>query len=265
MDYKSKAVTNKAINIPKTAVYKFRFANSAVGGRVCKYKIQRIPASETTKNFNTSVYWANKQDTSFYDVQERYLVRRDYVPKTVIETTDFYINSGRNALLLGGKSRITFPVSLPENTVEWYYQFSASRDEEEVKRTKGLFNLAGKLSKAIDQTGSLSFGINQITQPPGADYCDVYLFDHLNSQLFEAKTNYKYFTTGTRENIKSGVVKVNHGLGGIPYIGIKNPDSGFGVHVLLECVAIVLEEEWGLRSVTKFKVSSKKEPYLQPL
>src|SRR5260221_4450092 len=55
LEYKTKKIDNKIINITKTAIYKFRFTNSAIGIRVCKFKIQRIPASASTQNFNTTV------------------------------------------------------------------------------------------------------------------------------------------------------------------------------------------------------------------
>ena len=43
MDYKTKKITNKVIQIRETGVYKFRFANSNLfSGRVCKFKLQRI-------------------------------------------------------------------------------------------------------------------------------------------------------------------------------------------------------------------------------
>jgi len=48
-------------------------------------------------------------------------------------------------------------------------------------------------------------------------------------------------------------------------LGIKNPDNSFGIHVVIECVAIVLEEEWGIRDVKRYSVVSREEPYLKTL
>ena len=39
-DYKSKKIENKILNIKRTGIYKFRFSNSAISGRICKIKIQ---------------------------------------------------------------------------------------------------------------------------------------------------------------------------------------------------------------------------------
>jgi len=36
MDYKTKKIANKILNISKTGIYKFRFSNSAIGGKNCE-------------------------------------------------------------------------------------------------------------------------------------------------------------------------------------------------------------------------------------
>jgi hypothetical protein len=77
MDYKSSRIDNKIFNIARTGIYKFRLSNSAIGGRICKVKIQRIPASEATKNFNSSVFWKTVYDTTYTTEQEKYLIRAD--------------------------------------------------------------------------------------------------------------------------------------------------------------------------------------------
>jgi hypothetical protein len=263
MDYKTKKIENKIINITSTGIYKFRFSNSAMSGRICKVKIQRIPADEITKNFNTSVYWKTVYDTTYTTVQEKYLIKKEYKPVSIVPTTEYFINSGSNATFNGGKSRITFPVALPKNTQEWYYVFSASREKSDIDKAKSSFNLVGQLTTLIDQTGALSFGVDMLTKPPGGNVCDVYLLDFDNSRLFEAKEAYRYMTSGTRENIKSGVVKMAGSAGQTYYIGIKNPDTYHGIQVAIEVVTVVLEEEWGTRDVQKMNVTSRKVPYLK--
>lgn len=263
MDYKTDKIENKIINITKTAIYKFRFANSSLSGRICKFKIQRVPANETTKNFNTSVYWKTIYDTVYSTVKEKYLVRKEYKSVSVSPSSKYYINSGRNAILQGGKSRISLPIVLPKNTVEWYYTFSASRNEEVINKTKETFNIAGELSKIVDPTGILNIGIDLLTKPPGGDVCDIYLLDATNRNSFEAKTEYKCYPEGSRENIMSGVIQIKKLNFSNLYLGIKNPDSGVGIFVAIEIAAIVLEEEWGLRDVQKTNINSKEEAYLR--
>ncbi|KOY85067.1 hypothetical protein AD998_01900 [bacterium 336/3] len=263
MDYKSKKIDNKVLNINKTGIYQFRFYNSSLGGRVCKFKLQRIPMSDATKKFDSNVYKRIVYDTIYNTVKENYLVKKEYKPISIVPVTDFYVNSGSNATFKNGKSRITVPVNLPKNTQEWYYEFSASREKSDINKAKLAFNLLGQLSKLVDKTGATSIGINMLTAPPGSDYCDVYLLDYNNSQLFELKAAYSYFTSGTRLNIKSGIVKMPGGAGQTFYIGIKNPNDLYGIQAAIDVVAIVLEEEWATREVKKPTVTSKELLYLK--
>jgi len=262
MDYKSSKIQNKTITINRTGIYKFRFANSAISGRICRFKIQRIPRSELTKNFNSSVLWHTVYDSTKYVVQENYLVKKEYKPVQLLEASQFYINSGSNATFKGGKSRITLPVILPKNTVEWYYIFAASRDEDEINRTKKSINLMGQMTKLIDQSGILNIGVDMFTKPPGGNVCDVYLLDVNNRNPFEEKVDYRHYPEGTRENITSGIVRIKSALFLNNFLGIKNPDGSYGIHVAIEAVAITLEEEWSVRDVTKYIVTSRREAYL---
>lgn len=263
MDYKTSKIQNKTVDIGRTGVYKFRFANTGVGGRICKFRIQRVPASEVTRNFNCSVYWRTVYDSTPRTVPERYLVKNEYKPVQLLEPSQFYINSGRNALFQGGKSRISLLIILPKNTVEWYYTFSASRNEEEITKTKGSFNLMGQMTKLLGATAVLNIGIDMFTRPPGGNVCGIYLLDVSNRIPFEEKVDYRFAPEGSRENISSGVVKIKSTLRQANYLGIKNPDEGYGIHVAIEAVAVTLEEEWGERKVVKYDVSSRQEPYLK--
>lgn len=83
-DYKTKLVENKTITVSKQGVYIFRFKNSALAGRICKIKIQRIPASDETKNFNSTVTWETRQETTYNTYTKDVIVGYDttYVQKS---------------------------------------------------------------------------------------------------------------------------------------------------------------------------------------
>lgn len=263
MDYKTKKIENKLFEITRTGIYKFRFANKGLGTRICKFKIQRIPSNEATRNFNCSVYWKTVYDTIQQTIQERYLVKKEYKPIQLLEPSLYYINSGRNAFFQGGKSRISLPVILPRNTVEWYYTFSASRNEAQIQATRKSLNLMGQLTKLVGMSGALNIGIDMLISPPGGDVCDIYLLDGTNKAPFEEKIEYRHNPEGSRENISSGVIKIKSTLQQNNYLGIKNPDSGYGIHVTIEAVAITVEEHWDVRDVIKYDVSSRQEAYLR--
>ncbi|MBI1183487.1 hypothetical protein GC194_04415 [bacterium] len=251
----------------ETGIYLIRLYNANVAKRVCQLSITRTPAHDSLSSFNPQVYWRTEHDSSFYTVQEKYLVEKKYITKSVQAPQYFYINSGSNSLFKGGSSRITIPVELPAGTVEWYYTFSADRDEQQIKKTTGGLNLVGELTSALDQTGSLGFALSMLTTPPGGNVCDIYLLDFNNSRMFEQKVDnnggtFYYKTIGSRQNIKSGVVKITDLNSGIFYIGIKNPDRLYGINVTIEVAAVILEETWAVRDVKKVIVTSHEVPYL---
>lgn len=215
------------IKVTERSIYGFSFASNHAFDRDARLMIERIPENENSIDFNTTVTWQ-----ATYHVIE------------VQKPQKFYINSGSNASFKGGKSRITIPLKFPENTFKWYYTFSASRDESQIESVSNSINLVSELVTLIDQTGILSFGIDQLTQPPGSDYCDIYLIDHNNSSLFKSKEPFTYLTEGSRENFKSGVVEVECCINLPTYLGFKNPDNLHGIHFVVEVASIVKEEGW---------------------
>src|SRR5262245_30921480 len=48
IEYKTSKILSKTFDVQKTGIYKFRFMNGGIGVKLCKYKIQRIPASAAT-------------------------------------------------------------------------------------------------------------------------------------------------------------------------------------------------------------------------
>lgn len=258
------ANTSKHVfTVSETGVYGIKLYNANVLKRVCKLNITRKPAHDSLKQFNTQVHWRTVVDTNYYTVQEKYLASENYVTKSIQAPQYFYINSGSHSLFKGGKSRIRVPVEIPPGTVEWYYTFSADRNEEQIKKTTAGLDLLGDLSLALDQTGSVGFAMTLLTSPPGGHVCDIYLTTPANSILFERKEAFYYISSGTRKNIKSGVVKITNPNIGTYYLGLKNPDNMHGVHISLEVAAVVYEQVWDVRDVTKFETKSWQAPYLK--
>ena len=77
MDYKTSKIVDKKINVYKKAIYYFRFSNSAITGRICRIKIQRIPKSESLINFNTEWKWLTQFDTTYINYTQDSLVGYD--------------------------------------------------------------------------------------------------------------------------------------------------------------------------------------------
>ncbi|WP_315815561.1 hypothetical protein [Paraflavitalea speifideaquila] len=223
-NHQFKTLDGIRIKVPKTSVYKFEFGTNHVFDRQAKVTIKRIPASDVTKSFNCNVTWETINDTTFTVVEEKKKLSSSYEALTLQTPIDQYVNSGRNALLQGGKSRIICPITLPENTVEWYYTFATSRSKNDVASTKASMKLFSELAGLLDRTGILSLGVNALTQPPGADYCDVYLLKPEHFQAFLNKDDGKwgYIAEGTKENLKLGIVRIkNCCTNNTYYLGFK--------------------------------------------
>ncbi|MDG3582723.1 hypothetical protein [Galbibacter pacificus] len=194
--------------------------------------------------------------------------------KTIMETVEkletktlqkekFYLNSKSNALVKGGKDRAVFPVYLPKNTAEWFYVLTANRDEEAIKATAKTFSLASELSKYIEtEKNSLSTAVTNLNAPPGANICDIYLMNKTEATKFRAGEDYGFDIEGSRENYKSGIVGVKGTQSKAYFIGVKNPDNLYGIHVGIEVVAIVKEEKKVPKLVRSPTITAKQVPYV---
>ena len=258
------ALNNIRIKVPRKAVYKFEFATNHIFDRQIKVTIKRVPVSDASKNFNSIVTWKTVTDTTFAITQEQLKVNSTFETVTLQSPINQYVNGGRNAMFLGGKSRIICQVNLPPNTVEWYYTFAATRNKNEVSNTKAGMRLFSEVAGIVDRTGLLSLSINALTQPPGSDYCDVYLLksEHFQAFLEKEDTKWGYIPEGTRENFKSGVVQVKSCCTNKTYyLGFKNPDAGVGVNIMYEIVAVLEKPEYEIVQVKKpVSITTKKIP-----
>lgn len=64
-EFKAEKFLKKEIHIRNKGIYKFKFYNSSLAKRVCKIKIFRTPAHDSTKNFNTNWKWETIRDTIY--------------------------------------------------------------------------------------------------------------------------------------------------------------------------------------------------------
>jgi tetratricopeptide (TPR) repeat protein len=159
----------------------------------------------------------------------------------VMTPQTFYLNGGTRATF-GGKSRTWFNIQLPPNTVEWYYSFSTSKNENSTTS----IGLLSQLANLIDPSGLTSIATSSIFTPTGAGVCDIYLMDRKNADAFMEKVDnfggsYSYFVTGSRENFKDGTIQINDIKSGILCLGFKNPSASEGIFITFEVVAIVEE------------------------
>ena len=224
---KFKSLENEVITVHEKSIFVFQITSNHTFDRKANLTLKRIPGLQSKADFNTNVS-----------------LKAYYEAVAVQSPQRFYVNSKSNARWKGGKNRVLLPINLPPNTVKWYFEYAATRDEASVQQIQGAFSLLGQLTRLIDETGLLEFGIHQISRPSGVNIADIYLLDIQNARFFSADQPYRYYTEGTRENYLDGVVEVTDVLHDGLHLGLKNPDGWHGVHIVMEVTAIVKKEGW---------------------
>lgn len=261
MDYKTKKIENKIINITRTGIYKFRFTNSAVSGRICKLKIQRIPASNETKNFNTSVYWKTVYDTTYTTELEKYFISAD---TTILSLTDQVAKVHSQTNANGGKT--TFNFNLPTNTVSWSYYIGVEQAGQQAYASAAK-QLASKASPLVSQIpgygplAALALGsASYLTALQSGEDIDFYIVEGNNVNLFLAGQQFYYVKKG---KVINDYARMLTPLSGTYHVCLSNDNAITGVSVAVKITAIVVEELWGKRPLQRMHISSQQIAYLK--
>ena len=260
MDYKTKKIQNKSLSIPRTGIYKFRFTNSALTRRICKFKIQRIPSNEATKNFNTSVYWRTARDTTYTTEQERYLVRAD---TTIMNLTDQTAKVHSQTNMNG--ARTSFNFTFPENTVVWSYYIGVNQAGQKAyeQAAKEFSSNATPLLAKMPGYGPMAAlalgGVSFLSQLQSGEDIDFYIVDNDNVNLFLAGQSFNYIKKGKVINDFS---KMTSPLKGTYHICLSNDNAITGVTVSVKITTVQVKQIWGTRPIRKMHIASRQEPYL---
>ena len=264
MDYKTKKIENKILNITNTGVYKFRFSNSAISGRICKFKIQRIPASEVTKNFNTSVYWKTIHDTTYTTEQEQYLIKTD------TSFSDFYSSSpqvsSQNAIN-GNHNYQVIDFDLPNNTISWSFYIGTGKEgkeEYDKSREKFLKSAASAALKipGYGAMGALALtGVSYFNKVQGEDNVKYWFLSDANSSaLFQSNQKFYQYKQG---DVVNEACQMKSPLKGKVFIALLNDNTVDPIVVTVKTTAVIVNQQWGTRPVQKMHVASHQEAYLK--
>jgi hypothetical protein len=152
---------------------------------------------------------------------------------------NFFLDGGVGATF-GGKSRVTFQITLPRGTVEWYYTVTTTpgQPSEDI-------NLIPQLTKLLDPSGTTSIIASAILAPTGANVVDCLLMTGQDQQSFLAMADIgtvRRYVTDSRLNFRSGTIQVKDVImSGIYILGFRNPSRSPGIGVSFEAAAIVEE------------------------
>jgi hypothetical protein len=255
MDIKTSKIENKTITIPRTAIYKFRFANSALLPRACKYKIQRIPASAATQKFNTTVYLDNYNDTSYTTEVETYIDRSDTVINNFQER-----NVKVNPLTAPGSSKVTFNFTLPENTVAWSYYIYADRAGQQVymDAVKELnANATSVLEKfpKYNPLAAVALEANSyLIRLDTGQRINYWIVENENAELFQSGQQFRFLKKGGK--IINDFSKMDPGDRAFHFC-LHNDYKDVQVTVTVKITAILINEKLSSRSVKKMYITPR--------
>lgn len=261
MDYKSKKIEGKIINITETAIYKFRFANAnIIAGRICKVNIQRIPESDKTKKFNSNVYKRFVYDTTYYNDIEKFLVKTDTsINELVNQTAKVHSNGNLNG------NKTTFNFNLPPNTISWSYYIGVDQAGHQAYETatKQLStNAAPLMKKFIGYSPLAAVALNAISYLPSiqkGEDIDFYIVPGDNVNLFLSNKQFSYIKKGKVINDFSKMSPYPGNL----HVCFSNDNAVTGVTVMVKITAIQVNETWDTRPIKKMNIQSRQEMYLK--
>ncbi len=258
-DYESSGIINKEIQISKTGIYSFRFKNGSLRGKICRFHIQRIP-TESSKNFNSTVYFKTVYDTTYSTIQQRYLISKDTV---IHNLTDRVEKVHSNSNVNGNKN--TFNFTLPQNTVAWSYYVGVDQAGQEALETasKKLTSLDSPILKIAEYNplAALALGLAcYIPQLQSGEDVNYYITDSENTALFRAGNAFSCYKKGQVINDFSQMTSLKSGTYNFC---LSNDNLATGIFVTVKITAVSVTENWGTRPVEKMNISSREVGYLK--
>ncbi|MEO5948338.1 MAG: hypothetical protein ABIP79_16080 [Chitinophagaceae bacterium] len=252
IDYKTKKIAGKVIEVSKTGIYKFRFTNSSIVVRICNFKIQRVPASATTQNFNTSVYTHVINDSTYTTEEETYLDNTD----TVITN---YQDRVATITPAGTANKTTLNFTFPENIVAWsYYLYTTDEGKNtfteknnELTANSKLINY--NLMAAIAMNAAVS--IKKLSEGPEIDY---WIVEGENAELFLSGAQFRMMKKGKAINDYS---RMEPRKGNLFFCFTNN--TGQPINTTIKLTTIHINEAMKTRQVKRIITTPKSVMYLK--
>ena len=211
--YDLKKEKNREFIVNDKSVYKFGFTNNSAYNRLCKIKIQRIPANDTLKSFNTAVKWVTVQetenisytkdivvgyDTLFVQKKQKVLALQKKYEEIVLDKNQ---RVSSKAILGENKSNISFIAKdETKKVVAWAYWVGVGEESNEYwKQNRSMIVGAVKGVAAIytSPLGAIAAGaITNLALPANGEDVEYALANAQAATLFFENKPYKFFDKG---------------------------------------------------------------------
>lgn len=261
MDVKTSKIENKTLQVPRTAIYKFRFANSALLPRSCRYKIQRIPASDATQKFNSTVYYDTYNDTSYTNEVETYIDRTDTIINNFQDRTIKV-----NPLTAPGSSKTTFNFTLPENTVAWSYYIMADKaglpvyQEANRSLASNAVWAVQKFPKYSPLAAVATDASSYLIRLDTGQRINYWIVENENADLFQNGQQFRFIKKGGR--VVNDFAKMEPGDRAF-YFCFHNDSKEVPVTVTVKITAIMINEKLVSQPVKKMHITPRNGMHLR--
>lgn len=284
--FKSKNIENKSLKVTTAQVYVFRFSNTAITARICSIKIQRVPRSIENQNFNSSIKWILKQDTSWNTYTKDVLIGYDSITvfstkKQLVKVDTLFMPIFDKVLRVHsetelGKSQFTYTdVNLPKNTYYpssinpyvqkelacWTYWIGVGQKaiEEYDDINKNLTSSIGALANITGYGALANLAITGIAVLKPVNIGDNVNYKFITSQLGQQRVlEYGNVVSafGRNEIIKQGAFTIE----------LYNDNFKDGIDVSIKIIAMQIEKTWEDVKQEELKITPKfkKEIFSEP-
>ena len=259
-EFKTSKVANKVIEVNKDGIYRIRLKNGSLSKRYCQLKIERIPGSAGS-NWDTEVYWKTIRDTTYYTVNEKYIISTDTIIATVAEE---YVRLEKTPSSTSSK---VIQYNMPDSIDNCSYYIGVGNEGDLAYQLANLNIICSHIDsitkyETYDPLTATNMGHNSYLQPLKGN-------NSINFFMLKSGADLALYNAGQPFN-KSGQGNgtVNSGLltdktKGVKYIALRNPHTGDAVDVNIKIQSIRYLNNYGTREVQKFKVKVYQEPYLK--
>lgn len=257
-------IRNKVLIVGRTGIYRIRLSNSSPVFQHCKLIIRRLPASDSTANFNSSVYWRTVQDTTYTPVEEKYLLKSDTLAQEVYSGNP---QIGARYAISGNKNYQIIDFQLPENTILWSFFIGTGTQAKEVfknARTKFALNAASVVSH-IPEYGPMAAlaltGVSYFSNLQGEDNVKYWFLPDGKSVLeFQEHGKFQFYKRG---DVTIEAAQMRWPLKGFVHLAVMNDNSFEMIDLTIKVTAIHLRQRWGTKIVRSMKVTNREEPFLK--
>lgn len=265
---------DQKIRVPATGVYRFRFSNAS-GERLCRIAIQRRPASDDLRLFDTAVRWEERIDTFYVkgkterpawtDVPEvknrRVLAKTDTSAVTVLEKTErIFSRSGK----VYGSNMSETKFKLPENrylpnrqnpasvseVTSWAYwigvgdEADRSFQDANIKAVSKVADAASGLGLMSGGYGALALlavkGVAMFSNPPKGDNVRFTLWNDSGKQIDSGNSIVAYR-------------RMEAPLQGHFTFQLSNDNMVDGINVTIKILAIVQTQTYRDEAYTEYR------------